>query len=342
MSEKNDIEKLRIEIDTADNKPHKIKLSNTIKHKRSKILEYKRIIHIYKSIGDGLAFTYIDKYDIKPLSFKQNCGFLWGKKGLGKEIATLRAIFMEKRIALLNDITNCLKYGDITIPIEGFPLTIEVKSKKKYSKRNCRQEEGIKKVMDYLMNDETESLYIETGKMKRVSLFSQERNHLIELNGIIEKAYKDGACMKKVESGLYYYVAYVEEDEHIKTLIEEIESPCVFFINEFKYVTTGYYPLTLCINNPDRLLDLYAGNMLITVVVDLDYVREVFKKNGLILSHKKDEKFPFMVSGIDDSDGNYISFSEHFWGRIGCEFLSLDWFVNEILNETKNIEELTK
>ena len=45
------------------------------------IEEYRWILDIHQSIGDGIAYTFIHKLDIKPLNFKESAGFLSGKKG---------------------------------------------------------------------------------------------------------------------------------------------------------------------------------------------------------------------------------------------------------------------
>lgn len=336
--EKGNIDKIRLDINSTENKLLKIKLSKAINYKRSLIFEYKRIIHIYKSIGDGLAFIYVNKYDIKPLIFKQESGFISGKKGLRKEVEILKSIFDEGRIALLNDITNCLKYGDITVPVDGFPVIIEVKNKKIYSKRNNRQQEGIKKVMEYLITDETENLYNDVGRMKRENLMVEEKNYINKLNTIIEKAFIMGAYTEKIEEGLYCSVVYDEDcDDFLNILKEEIKLPYVFFINAIKYETTGYYPLTLSINSPNNLFDFYAGNMLITIAVDLDYINKTLNRYGLSLTQQDNESYPFLVTWIGESEENYLSFSMHFWGRIAYEFLCLEWFIEEIIEKAKSI-----
>jgi hypothetical protein len=59
----------------------------------SKLDGYRRVLHILKDIGDSLAFIYIDKYDIKPMRFKEAPGFISGKSGLRKELVQLRRVF---------------------------------------------------------------------------------------------------------------------------------------------------------------------------------------------------------------------------------------------------------
>lgn len=76
---------------------------------------YKSLIHIFKEIGDGLAFTYLDRWNIKPVSVRESPGFISGKQGSRMERKVLRSVFMAGGVAILNDITNNLRHGDVTV-----------------------------------------------------------------------------------------------------------------------------------------------------------------------------------------------------------------------------------
>lgn len=55
----------------AIDKLERIDIGKQINGAHEKIIKYKEILCILKEIGDGVAFTYLDKWDIKPLVFKQ-------------------------------------------------------------------------------------------------------------------------------------------------------------------------------------------------------------------------------------------------------------------------------
>src|SRR5215213_9814528 len=106
------------------------KIKASIKDNHYKIDVYQYLQRIYKSVGDGLAFTYINKWDIKPLAFKESPGAISGKSGGKFERQVFKSAFHSGHIAILNDLTNCLRYGDITaITEDGFRL-IELKAVK--------------------------------------------------------------------------------------------------------------------------------------------------------------------------------------------------------------------
>ena len=102
-------------------------IKDKISYYQNKIDEYQLLLVIFRQIGDALAFIYFDKWDIKPLAFKQSPGFV-SKKGLKQEMTNLRRIFALGRVALMNDLTNCLRYGDISVPKDGKMIIFEVKS----------------------------------------------------------------------------------------------------------------------------------------------------------------------------------------------------------------------
>ncbi|HMN15216.1 MAG TPA: hypothetical protein PKD55_23095 [Bellilinea sp.] len=56
-------------------------IKNKITQMQRQIDEYQEITYIFREIGDGIAFTLIDKWDIKPFIFKETAGFISGKKG---------------------------------------------------------------------------------------------------------------------------------------------------------------------------------------------------------------------------------------------------------------------
>ena len=71
---------------------------------------------------------YFDKWDIKPQSFKEPPGFVSEKAGLNFELRILRLVFSSGHVEILNDLTNCLRYGDVSILARGRKLIVEALS----------------------------------------------------------------------------------------------------------------------------------------------------------------------------------------------------------------------
>lgn len=327
------IETLRKDFSKTISMEVQIQKGQEIKMLKAVNLEYKRIISIFKAVGDGLAFIYLDKWDVKPLVFKESSGFISGKKGLSKELSILKGLYEDNKVSILNDITNCLRYGDITVPINGFPYVIEVKSSDAYTERTKRQAEKIKKVLNYLLTDTTEDLY-GTGPMKRVNLHYPEKNYIKELNACIETSYKNGYCVHKVENGLFYWIEDRPDcNNFLDSIFSQITQPFVFFVNSIKHDALGYYPFTLSIAEPERLYDFYRGEFLITVIVDMSILSNKLLKKGIILQYQEGLYPLIMLNKSKSHNAGQFKVSEHYWGRIGFEFLSLNSFVKEIIKK---------
>lgn len=107
------------------------------KYFKSKQGEYQFVLYLFKTICDGIAFIYYDKWDIKPLFYgnnyhvKPDSGNISGKTGLRFEFAVLKKLIGHGYPAILSDLTNVIRYGDVCVPsLKGMPSCIELKSRK--------------------------------------------------------------------------------------------------------------------------------------------------------------------------------------------------------------------
>jgi hypothetical protein len=181
--------RLRTQQPTGITKGEAQAIKNEVSDSRHKIDEYRQLLTIFREIGDALAFTYIDKYDIKPLAMKEAPGFLSQKAGLRFELKTLRTVFSLGHVGIMNDLTNCLRYGDISVPKDGtLRFLFEAKSGKYPNSRTQRQFTKARKVINYLADDETDGLYGINGQFQRISLHSPEVHHRDQLNTLISSA----------------------------------------------------------------------------------------------------------------------------------------------------------
>jgi hypothetical protein len=84
--------------------------------------------YIFRCFGDAIAFLYMDKHALKQTFYnthnvnpKQDAGFLAGKEGLASEILTLESLLKQGVPALLSDLTNTIRHGDICVMVEPIP-----------------------------------------------------------------------------------------------------------------------------------------------------------------------------------------------------------------------------
>jgi len=305
------------------------------------IKEYQLLIKMFRAVGDGLAFTYLNKYDIKPMAFKQSPGFISGKKGLRFERKILRLLFKHGEIAIMNDLTNCLRYADMTVVTHGVPKLIEAKKSYSDSPRVRRQLKDSQDMQQYLFNDVTAELFGPNMKVERSESHAEERDNIERLNMLINKTLSKGEVFKKMEDGLYYFAAIADYGyEHFQNRIAKMKRPpMVLFLNRFKFENIGYYPFTLSIHNPEALFDFYCGNIVIIIIADTQIISNKFSNYGLKVKFTHGE-YVMSITRRDSArrkGGLTLNVSMHFLGRLAFEFVSLEWFIDEIVARFNNL-----
>ena len=272
------------------------------------------------------------------MAFKPSPGFLSGKEGGRLERQFLRFCFKEKNIAILNDLTNCLRYGDVTvIDKKNGPTIAEVKSGRRITERGKRQIAGFQKLAKYYREDVIDELDGFKGPIRRIALDTEESHHRDELNALIALSLESGrSSYKQVEEGLFYVVE-TEVSIILDEVIAQIKgTPLVSNINEFKRNNIAYYPFTLSIRCPEHLFRFYSGDFVVLIVVDSDVISSSLRSQNLHITYLDDESWAVQLSKDDKGeDLPALKVSSHFWCRLPAEFLSLKWFFEEIIKMCK-------
>jgi hypothetical protein len=322
---------------TGLNKVDSQKIKDKIAQYSAQIDGYQDLLVFFRWIGDAIVFSFIDRWDIKPLAIKEGAGFLSGKKGARRERGILRGIFKSGYIAILTDLTNCLRYGDIAVFHENRPFQIfEVKSSKNISKRVIRQEENTKRILEYILTDKTNFLYGREGDFKRIPLFENPIYYIDEINDVVNEAIEKINCYKEVEDGLYY-MAITKFDPEI---FRQIEQGCkgemiASLVNIKTYTDLAYFPLSLSIHNAEALYKVCTGELVITVILDMGLFKERLEANGvrlIMLKEDKDYAFRFELIQSEVNLLDYLQIGNHFFDRVFSEFLSANWLVKYIIS----------
>jgi hypothetical protein len=302
-----------------------------------KLLEGLRdLMFIYRMVGDAIAYIYLDRYDIKPLSIKESPGFLTKKKGLRLELYFVRTALRRGRVAILNDLTNCLRYADITLPKKnGKADFAEVKSGKLRFPRDERQIEKLKEMADYLGIDKPISLYGYTDqKFRRVSLVRHPTEHVTEINSLLRRSRRSGVARKEVEAGLHYLVFRqgVTDPEMILGPLEgKIDRPSLLMLTTAREYWPSYYSLMLSCRNPDDLLDIVFGEAFIWVVLSFGEVERQLQARGIRVENEPEgSDFQLTLTHGPPHEGAVSKIGTHFLFRLVTEFVSLAWLIDEI------------
>jgi len=275
------------------------------------------------------------------MAFKQSPGFISGKKGLRFECKILRLLFKQGEIAIMNDLTNCLRYADITVVTHGIPKLIETKKSYSDSPRVRRQLKDSRDMQQYLFNDVTTELFGPNMKVERSESQAEEKDNIERLNMLINKTLSKGEVFEKVEDGLYYFATIADYGyEHFQNRIAKMKRPpMVLFLNRFKFENIGYYPFTLSIHNPETLFNFYCGKIVIMVLADRQVIYDKLSDHNLNVKFAHGEHV-MSITRRDSTrrkSGLTLNVSMHFLGRLAFEFVSLEWFINEIAARFNNL-----
>ena len=311
-----------------------------IKILKYQIKEYHWIISILKSIGDGIAFTFIHKLDIKPQNFKESPGFISGKKGLILEKKILRYSFRNNLVAILNDITSVLRYADITLITNDGYVPIEAKSSIMNNSRVKRQEDNTNKLFKYLTEDVTSDLYGDGSKiMQRVEIGSPEINYLDKFNEIIISAERKGFDYVKFENGFTCLITFEEVDNSVFDLAvrkQGLTEPFAFHLDMYKFVEQGYYPFSLIYYNPKYYWDFLEGRLNILIFIDFAYLKKISIDNGYSIERAEEENWAFTFKSLDqNSNVKKFKMSEHYFFRSFMELVSIEWLMKDSFDRLK-------
>jgi hypothetical protein len=296
----------------------------------NRIEGFRRCAFIWRCFGDAIAFLYLDKYALKQTLYstgstkpKPDAGFIGGKEGLAGELAVLDK-YLEKGVpAMLNDITNTIRHGDISILVGPDPILVEVKSSgARINPRGRKQAQSLELLNTFFSTDKVNGLHgiPELGR-RAIS----EQTYVVELNSCVQRAAKEGYAVECPENGLFYIVMG-DEAPDIQSIFQDVglRAPLVYGWNIAKSQQTWmpYVPFTLTLQDPDRLWEFINGALFILVAVEIDRLIEIAAENGVGSSYDQcaDPDYPFKFAAADGTLQNGIA--EHLINRIGFECVS--------------------
>ncbi|ABS63838.1 hypothetical protein Plav_2224 [Parvibaculum lavamentivorans DS-1] len=287
-------------------------------------------IFIWKSFGDGLAYLYISKFSMKHAFFdtrnyepKLTAGMIHGKAGLKKELEILELAFEHGLPAVLCDITNTLRHGDICLLGTNDPYLLEVKSGRAHNQRTKRQSEAIAQIHLFLETDEALNFRGQPGKTRRAAP-PDEVTHLDQLNSFIREAKRNGYCAAQPEAGLTYLAVYGGTPDFSKIWsLEQADKTIVFILNEAKndFDWAPYMPFTLTIREAQHLFDFVIGNLILVVSVDVGHFGKMLEMPGWRVTFNAIAPTIFQFSHKESQ--TLLGISRILFARVGYEFVSL-------------------
>lgn len=302
---------------------------------------FRKSAFIWRCFGDAIAFLYMDKFALKHsffstenMNIKQNAGFIAGKEGLAHELTVISSILERDVPALLVDLTNTIRHGDVCLMDASDPYLIEVKSSKTLDSRGKKQKRSLEKLHTFYETDKCEGL---RGllEVQRPSGEIPERTYVDQLNECIIEAGTNGWAVRQPERGLHYVIMTASGAISLEQVISSLNlksSPnaplWVFFLNERKESRewAPYLPFTLTIEDKDHLWDFIRGNLFICVLVELGALYQIAMEKGYEAKFDPDDKAYALHLHVAGGDGE-MRIAKQMLMRIGMEFVSPKWIV---------------
>jgi hypothetical protein len=308
--------------------------------KRSSILinrveKVRHCAYVWRCFGDAIAFTFLDKFGLKQCFYstehtgeKQSAGFLSDESGLATEISWLEFALEQNTPALLSDLTDTIRHGDLCLLDGVDPFLIEVKMGDELDRRGRRQKRNLAKLQSFFENDHAEVLR-GFANLSRQTFEVPERSHTDHLNACIADAMEHGHALRSPESGLHY-VALTAKGLSLNEVLGQLElkQPWVFQLNEFKArrAWAPYYPFTLSIEDRNHLWAFVRGDLYLLVVVEQNALCQIARDQGYeakIEMNREGYKLDIRVPGTEQ----FVRVSSHMLTRIGLEFMSPEWVI---------------
>jgi hypothetical protein len=175
---------------------------DAIRELQFRIADYKRRIEVQDAlrwlmltIGDGLAWKCLD-YDramITILGRGQRVAWLSGNEGWAAELEHLRAEYEAGNLALLNDMTTCIRHGDITARRAQGINVYEVKAGE--LRDDTPQMKRLQQAVDFI---NTRKVDIDGQPGGYIRCRRRYRTHLAQLPALLRKASTHGTVTAKV------------------------------------------------------------------------------------------------------------------------------------------------
>lgn len=289
-------------------------------------------IFIWKCFGDALAFLFLDKYSIKHAFFevdkwgiKHGAGMLTGKSGLKGELACLAHLAADGVPAVLCDITNVLRYGDVCMLGASDPYLIEVKSSDRLNQRAKRQIQKLERLHGFLADDHAEPFRGTEGPVIRVQLTAPERANLDALNTCISRAKSSGQAIEQPEPGVTYVAIYGRPDYEAIFGGVVSNSKLVFMLNGDKnnHAWAPYTPFLLTIRDAEHILDFIEGRLFLIVLIDPQPLCDAMADAEWAVRFK--DHPDYSIQCVHRPSHAYLGISNQFVSRAGYEFASLGW-----------------
>ena len=290
-----------INIGIKENKDKKRTYHSDLEWIESEVYTLIHLNRILKEIVDGIVWRNFNfnRAILYLLADKEPIENLKVDEGLISSIYRFSDIFLDQEtFAILNDISNFIRVGDITvINKDGDIEFIEVKSGKKKGPRKKnprvrRQKKYMEELVEFLNTGVGE---YDGKKLKILDSKTRQVNHLNLLKESIQKARTKGQSSELIGNYMVIHVIDYGKINNPESIIKYINSRhksvkqkwdskndfyFVFNFSEKLIFSKNYVPHSIFPFDVETCADILMGKLSIFAILNLSEIKRIFEKYG--------------------------------------------------------------
>ena len=304
-------------------------------HEREKQLLH--LLFLWRCFGDGIAFIYQSKYNLKHTYYdgnynpKASPGFMTEhgklKPGFAREYRILCSGIRHKVPVVLCDLTNIIRYGDVCALAAADPLCIEVKTSRNRNARTDRQVKSLQELAAFYANDGA-PVFRGIPNVRREETKTLDVDYRDALNACIAAGLGTGWGTATPESGLTYLSCTATDDEKFAEIGITPSTQCYFLSAQASFLPSYPFVLSMDPLNSVAFMQQRFGLM---VFIESKQVKAAFKRHGVEATMLMDGTHAVQITKTPENLmlGAW-RVSEQMFARIATEFLSIEWFADEM------------
>jgi hypothetical protein len=315
----------------------------------------KTLVHVLHAIADGIAWRTLafDRAAIHELAFHNQTGHM-ELQTVMEEVTRAGEILAEdvEQAVILNDLTNFLRFGDLTI-VRGNSVSIyEVKAGRGAAKSGQAklQKQRLRKVLEILNSSDQ----LEAGDHKLMRVDAKPASYQEEVYEIINRARKNGHASGRLSNSTAISVFDIKVASELKlTPAQVLSNP--FSGARFLYpydssallglFTPNVAPYSVFPLPPEDRVDLMMGKLVVVTWLDAERLMEAVSKRGLNARMPTKKDFEGLPTDLKPGQireheldvaieftkpGRSMRTATSILSRVGYEFLSEESFVDMI------------
>lgn len=315
-----------------------------------------QLLFLWKCFGDGIACVYQSPYSLKHLYFdgeygvKSDPGFLLGKAGFINEYRLLRKALAMNVPAILSDLTNVIRHGDICLMGAADPVPLEVKSSANKNARVRRQQEQLR-VLHEFFRDDGAANFRGVPNTRRIEVSVPLVSYEEQINECMSEAQFRGTAALSPEPGLTYLCGRSDTPQSFIDLVMQHKTATTLVVGltpELTWLPSKSFTVSM---SPANTVLFMQERLSCFVLIDLAAVKQLLDERALEPVILMDGESAIQIAPlINKVRGNaeargiaadwkgrlgIFRISEHHFLRTATQFESLRWFANSLAGQVE-------